>query len=159
LTLLANKRGGHAGIRMAVAMAGWGQAIARAAMGLGLALALTCADAARAGVLIEGDETELRVIADKAPLGEVLAVLKAKYRLRYDGAINVSREVNGTVSGTLHRVVVQLLGGHDFVVRRSDEGVEIIQASPHGMANAIPRARPGVTLWETPAAQAMAPAR
>jgi hypothetical protein len=120
-----------------------------------VALALIGATATRAEVRIEGDEASLRVTADKATLGEVLAALKAKFRLRYE-SINVDRQFNGTVSGSLHRVVVRLLDGFDSVVSRTADGVEIIQLAPRGMANAVPQARPGATLWQTPPPQAMA---
>ena len=74
--------------------------------------------------------------ADKAPLGEVLAALKSKFRLRYDESLRVDREVTGTLNGTLHRVVVRLLDGYDFVVKRSAaDGVEIIRVAEPGRAH------------------------
>lgn len=123
------------------------------------ALALLCAGACRAEVRIEGDEASLRVVTNQATLAEVLSALKAKFRLHYGMAIDSSRQINGTVSGSLHRVVAQLLNGHDFVMRRGTDGVEIVQLAPRGTANYAPQARPGATVWQTPAAQAMAPPR
>ena len=120
-----------------------------------LALIGAATTVTRAEVLIEGDETNLHVTADKATLGEVLAALKGKFRLRY-GSIGVDRQINGTLSGSLHRVVVRLLDGFDSVISRTGDGVEIIQLAPRGMANAVPQARPGATLWQTPPPQAMA---
>jgi hypothetical protein len=122
-----------------------------------LALALLCAlvPPARAEVLVQSDETGIRLTATNAPLGEVLAALKAKFPLRY-GAIAVEREINGTIEGSLHRVVVRLLDGFDFVVSRSPEGVEIVKLAPRGTASFTPQVRPGVTEWKIPAAQAAA---
>jgi hypothetical protein len=122
-----------------------------------IALALLCAlaPAARAEVRLESDAAGIRVTAINAPLGEVLAALKAKFPLRYT-AIAVDREVNGTFEGTLHRVVVRLLDGFDSVVSRSPEGVEIVKVAPRGTANFMPQARPGATEWKIPAAQAAA---
>jgi hypothetical protein len=122
-----------------------------------LALALLCAPAlpAHAEVRLESDETGIRLTATNAPLSEVLAALKAKFPLRY-GAIAVEREINGTIEGTLHRVVVRLLDGFDFVVSRSPEGVEIMRVAPRGTASFTPPARPGATEWTIPAAQAAA---
>ena len=132
----------------------WAGRIALRAV-LALALMGAAGNATRAEVQIEGDAASLRVTAEKATLGEVLAALKAKFPLRY-GAINVDRQINGTMAGSLHRVVVRLLDGFDSVVSRTADGVEIIQLAPRGMANAVPPARPGATLWQTPPPQAMA---
>jgi hypothetical protein len=124
--------------------------IARAGRRGVLALALLCAvsNPGRAEVLIEGDEAALRVIADQAPIGDVLAALKAKFRLRYR-AVDSDRQVSGTISGTLHRVVVRLLDGHDFVVQRSADGVDIVQIAPSGGARALRRGRPIAPVWRT----------
>jgi len=130
-----------------------GRLVTRAA--LALALLSAPAPPARADVLVESDETG-RLTATNAPLGEVLAALRAKFPLRY-GAIAVEREINGTIEATtLHRVVVRLLDGFDFVVSRSPEGVEIVRVAPRGTANFTPPARPGATEWKIPAAQAAA---
>ena len=129
-------------------MSGWGQV--RGAGCAVVALGLLCAlpDASRAELRIEGDEAALRVIADQEPIGDVLAALKAKFRLRYT-AIDSDRHVSGTVSGTLHRVVVRLLDGHDFVVQRSPEGVEILQIAPRGGARAQRLGRSIAPVWRT----------
>jgi len=113
-----------------------------------IALGLLCVLPAtsRAELRIEGNETALRVIADQAPVGEVLEALKAKFRLRYR-AIDSDRHVSGTISGTLHRVVVRLLDGHDFVVQRSAQGVEILQIAPRGGATAQRLGRPIAPVW------------
>ena len=134
-----------------------GRASRRLAARAAPALALLCALAlpARAEVQVESDEAGVRVTASNAPLGEVLAALKAKLPLRY-GAIGVEREINGTISGTLHRVVVRLLDGFDFVVSRSPDGVEIMRVAPRGTANFSPQARPGASEWRIPSAQASA---
>ncbi len=95
---------------------------------------------------IEGNETALRLTADKASLGEVLAALKSKFRLRYDESLRVDREVTGTLNGTLHRVVVRLLDGYDFVVKRSAaEGVEIIRVTEPGSAHTA--SQPRAFMW------------
>ena len=103
-----------------------------------LALIAAAATAARAEVRIEGDEASLRVSPTRQPSARCFAALKAKFRLRY-GSVNVERQINGTMSGSLHRVVVRLLDGFDSVVSRTADGVEIIQLAPRGTANAVPR--------------------
>jgi hypothetical protein len=140
-------------------MSGTGRALERSAARAVLAAAVLCslALAARAEVRVESDAAGIRVTATNASLGEVLAALKARFPLRY-GAIAVEREINGSIEGTLHRVVVRLLDGFDFVVSRSPEGVEIVRVAPRGTASFTPPARPGATEWKIPAAQAAAPA-
>ena len=127
---------------------GWGQV--RVAGCVVIALGLLCArpDASRAELRIEGDETALRVIADQAPVSEILEALRAKFRLRYR-AVDSDRHVTGTISGTLHRVVVRLLDGHDFVVQRSAQGVEILQLAPRGGATGQRLGRPIAPVWRT----------
>jgi hypothetical protein len=128
-----------------------GRAAARAV----LAAVVLCALAppAQAEVRIEGDETNLTITVDQASLGEVLGTLKARFRLRH-GSLGVERPITGTYSGTLHRVVVRLLDGFDFVVSRSPDGVEIMTVAPRGAASFTPQARRGVTEWRIPSAQA-----
>jgi hypothetical protein len=126
------RRWWHIGARRTMSL--WGQVSGRAAR-IAFALALLCAavTVARAEVQVEGDEAALRVSADKATLGEVLAALQARYRLRFDPSLDLGREVSGTLTGSLHRVVVSLLAGYDFVVKRSsEEGVEIIRVAQPG---------------------------
>jgi hypothetical protein len=129
-------------------MSRWRQvrSVGRAVVALGLLCAL--AGTSRAELRIEGDEAALRVIADQAPIGDVLAALRAKFRLRYR-SIDSDRQVSGTISGTLHRVVVRLLDGHDFVVQRSPDGVEILQIAPRGGAKALRQGRAVAPVWRT----------
>lgn len=131
---MAIGRGDQRGMDATGGMSRWGQIFGRRARRAALALALICAAApVRAEVSVEGSEAALRLTADKATLGEVLAALKARYRLRFDSSIDLGREVNGTLTGSLHRVVVSLLAGYDFVVKRSsEEGVEIVRVAQPG---------------------------
>jgi hypothetical protein len=121
------------------------------------ALVLACAAAARAEVLVEGDEAAVRVVARQASVAEIFAALQSKFRFRYTLAVNPERPISGTVSGPLHGVVARLLDGYDFVVKRAPEGVEVVRIAPRGTANWAPNAPRGVTVWQTPSAQAMRP--
>ncbi len=129
-------------------MSRWGQVRRVGCAVVALVLLWAFPNASRAELRIEGDEAALRVIADQAPLGDVLAALKAKFRLRYH-TVDSDRQVTGTISGTLHRVVVRLLDGHDFVVQRSAEGVEILQVAPRGGVRALRPGRPAAPVWRT----------
>jgi len=131
--------------------------IARARRVGGFVLALLCvAPGVSAKVLVEGDETSVSLVAENANMADVLAALKAKFRFRYSLSADPDRQVTVNLSGPLHQVVARLLDGYDFVVKRSPEGVELLRMAPRGTATAAPQARPGVTVWQSPAAQARA---
>ena len=53
--------------------------------------------------------------------------------------------------------MVRLLEGHDFVVQRSAEGVEIIQIAPRGEAKALRLGRSIAPIWRTSLKQASGP--
>ena len=133
---------------------------ARGRLAAYLALVLACGGAATAcaDVLVEGDEAAVRIVARQASVAEVFAALQSKLRFRYRLAVSPERQVNGTITGPLHSVVARLLDGYDFVVKRAPDGVEVVRVAPRGTASWAPTARPGVTLWQTPSAQAMRPA-
>ena len=133
-----------------VAALGW--------MAVSGALVLACGAAtARADVLVEGDEAAVRIVARQASVAEVFAALQSRFRFRYRLAVNPERPVNGTITGPLHGVAARLLDGYDFVVKRAPDGVEVVRVAPRGTASWTPQARPGVTVWQTPSAQAMRP--
>ena len=136
-------------------MPGVARWVARAV--LALVCVGTAAPLARAEVRIAGDEAAVQIFARDASIAEVFVALKANFRFRYNLAIEPERRLNGTISGPLHRVVAQLLDGYDFVLRRAPDGIEVVRVAPRGGANWTPPVRPGVTLWQTPAAQAMRP--
>jgi hypothetical protein len=117
---------------------------------------LLCATA-HADVQVEGEEAAVRIVARQASVAEVFAALKAKFRFRYNLAVGPQRQVSATLSGPLHQVVARLLDGYDFVVKRAPDGVEVVRVAPRGTATWTPQARPGVTPWQVPAAQAMRP--
>jgi len=131
----------------------------RARVRLAACVALACGAAtARADVLVDGDEAAVRIVARQASVAEVFAALQSKFRFRYRLAVSPERPVNGTITGPLHGVVARLLDGYDFVVKRAPDGVEVVRVAPRGTASWTPQARPGVTVWQTPSAQAMRPA-
>ena len=131
----------------------------RARVRLAACVALACGAAtARADVLVDGDEAAIRIVARQASVAEVFAALQSKFRFRYRLAVSPERRINGTITGPLHGVVARLLDGYDFVVKRAPDGVEVVRVAPRGTASWTPQARPGVTVWQTPSAQAMRPA-
>jgi hypothetical protein len=132
------------------------KARARLAALVALALAYSAASA-RAELLVDGDEAAVRIVARQASVAEVFAALQSRFRFRYRLDVSPERQVNGTITGPLHGVVARLLDGYDFVVKRAPDGVEVVRVAPRGTANWTPTARPGVTVWQTPSAQAMRP--
>jgi hypothetical protein len=137
----------------------WGRGRWIARVAVALALLCAAAEMTRADVLVDGDEAAVRVVARQASVAEVFAALQSKFRFRYNLAVSPERQVSGTIAGPLHQVVARLLDGYDYVVKRAPDGVEVVRVAPRGTASWAPTARPGVTVWQVPAAQAMRPAR
>jgi hypothetical protein len=80
---------------------------------------------AHSEILLEGSAAAVRLHATQVPIGEILAALRNEYGLRYRASIDLSRRITGTYSGSLDRVVAQLLTNYDFVLKTSSGEVEI----------------------------------
>ena len=132
----------------------------------GLGLAFGVSMPAWAGMSIEGGPDALRLEANGASLEDVLAALRAKFNLRYQASSALEGSITGTYQGPLARVASRLLGDYDFVIKRSDENVEIFVFRRHGqddkpiMANSsaedagrVPSPPPGIQQTATSGVQ------
>ena len=77
-------------------------------------------------------ETEVRGLpdamylrAESASVGEVLAALSAEFRLRYPTQASLDRTVTGVYSGTLRHVLMRILDGTNYVIKYSEDDIEI----------------------------------
>src|SRR5262249_39869928 len=75
---------------------------------IGWALAFT-AVSALAGTEVQGHADQLELRADKASTREALEALARAFGLTYQLPADVSRELNGRYSGTLHQVLGRIL--------------------------------------------------
>ncbi len=99
-----------------------------------VALIVTVLSAAppRAETLIEGDSSGVRVKAQDATLQEVLTALGTSFGVQYRTSSDLGRPITGTYTGRLRDVVVRLLDGYDYVLRNSDNHLDIVVVDTAG---------------------------
>jgi hypothetical protein len=99
--------------------------ISAACRALALCACLLAPAAARAEYQIEGDVTQLRLEVTQAPIEEVFSALSAIYGVKISATVLPDQPVTGVYSGSLQRVVGQLLERYDYVLAVSPEKIEI----------------------------------
>jgi hypothetical protein len=96
----------------------------------------------RAETQVAGEADALNVEAHDATVQEILDALSASFGLQYRTSTDLSRSASGTYKGSLREVITRLLDGYDFVVRKSDDHVEIAIIGSSGMTPAAVAAQP-----------------
>jgi hypothetical protein len=86
------------------------------------------------------------VEADGATIAEILAALGKHYPVHYRGTPG-SGGVTATFEGPLPRVLVRVLAGNDYVIRRVGDGLDVIVLGPTSSAATVP-AFPGTASRE-----------
>jgi len=85
----------------------------------GFALACTLlagSSALRAETVLAGDRNAVNLAASNAPVEEVLKALGDKFALHYRTDTPLERRLNGTYSGSLRRLLADVLTGYDYVI-------------------------------------------
>jgi len=85
----------------------------------------THAASVRAEVRVQGPASNVRAEARDATVAEVLAALTTRFGLRIRGTVG-DRRVSGDFSGSLRRVIADVLEGYDYVIRTQGDGLEVI---------------------------------
>jgi hypothetical protein len=80
---------------------------------------------ARAEFQIEGGLANVRLEATQASMEEVFSALGAVYGVEITATTLPDQTITGVYSGSLQRVVSQLLGRYDFVLSVSPEKIDI----------------------------------
>jgi hypothetical protein len=111
-----------------------------------LLLATLYGHCAGAEIRVQGSADDVRVEARGATVAEILAALGDRYAVRYRGT-PVGSDLTATFEGPLRRVVVRVLAGNDYVIKRNGDGLEVIVLSPASPA-AISPASPGTVVGE-----------
>jgi hypothetical protein len=109
------------------------------AMATALCLALPIA--ARAEVRVEGNSAAVRITTSQDSIGNVLTALGPALNVQYRSAITLDAAANPTYSGTIERVIANLLAGFNYVVRKSGGETEIVVLGRSGEV-AIPPPTP-----------------
>ena len=106
-----------------------------------LLLATLYGHRASAEVSVQRSADKVRVEAHGATVAEILAALGEHYAVRYRGT-PVGSDLTATFEGPLRRVVVRVLAGNDYVIRREGNGLEVIVLG-RASAGPIPPESPG----------------
>jgi hypothetical protein len=109
------------------------------AMATALCLVLTIA--ARAEVRVEGNSAAIQITTSQDSIGNVLTALGPAFNVQYRSAITLDAAANPTYSGTIERVIANLLDGFNYIVKKNPERTEIVILGRRGEV-AIPPPAP-----------------
>jgi hypothetical protein len=112
----------------------------RAAAQIILALCIGCGgvvQSANAEVHVSGTANDVTLEMRGASLGEVLQALGGAFKVQSRGTVGANLPINGTYSGSLELLLARLLDGHNFVMRRSGVGLEVMFFDPGGTAPTV----------------------
>jgi hypothetical protein len=100
---------------------------------IGLAAALACgfATGAAAEVRIDGT-TALHVTTGRDSIAAVLTAFGTSHKLRYRAAVPLDAAANAVYSGSLGEVLTRLLDGYNFIVKRDQDGIEVVVLGRRG---------------------------
>jgi hypothetical protein len=87
---------------------------------------------AHAEVRLSTDGAMVRIEAQAARVSEVLSALQTKFKLRYRIAMGVDDTIDGTFSGPVEQVVGRALAKLNYVVKRENDGLEVVVLGRRG---------------------------
>lgn len=108
-----------------------------------LAPALAVQSPARAGSEVQGGPGDLRLSVDNASTREVLQILANSFGVTFSLPASAGRNLSGTYSGTLRQVLARVLDGTDYILKVSEDAVEVVILGASG-APAIASSRPPI---------------
>jgi len=110
--------------------------------------------AAHAEFQIEGDVSDLRVVATQAQVEEIFSALTAIYGVTISAAMLPDQPVTGVYSGSLPRIVAQLLDRYDHVISVSPDRIEVAfikaRSGQGTLAQAAQSGKPRATVPRVP---------
>ena len=119
------------------------------------AVLLAFGKAASAEVKVGGRPEAVHLEVRDASLHDVLAALQERFNLRYRTIDALDAPTTGVFDGPLQRVVARLLGGHDYAMQVTADGIDVLVLAPQhpsvaGVAAVTPAyaARPPLTTAE-----------
>jgi hypothetical protein len=127
--------------------------ISAACQALILCACLLAPAAARAEFQIEGDVTQLRLEASQTPIGELFSALSAVYGVQISATVLPDLRVTGIYTGSLQRVVAQLLERYDYVLAVSPEKIQVSFLGVRGGQGALVQVAQGGRASRQPASR------
>jgi hypothetical protein len=101
---------------------------------IALAAALLCgaAPSARAEVRIEGDAASVHVTTSHDAISDVLSAFAAPFKVRYSTAVALDAPVDASYSGSIRRVIAEVLDGYNYVIKSDQGSIEIVVLGKRG---------------------------
>jgi hypothetical protein len=125
------------------------------------ALLYTMLGPSSAGTEVRGHADDIQLRAENASTGEILNALSAAFKLTYKLPPNIGRNMTGLYSGTLHQVLGRILDGNDYIVKVSNNGIEVVILGASGataiVASGHAIARSENTIAPSPSVQSSKP--
>ncbi len=121
------------------------------------ALLLLGTVASNAELRISGSRDSLSIEARHAPLKEILKALGKSFGVKYNAESGLEQAISGTYRGPLQRVLSRLLVGHNYVIRSSPSGMDIIILDNGSAQAANERASSQNATWQDGDGQTIAP--
>jgi hypothetical protein len=116
---------------------------------IGLLLAVLQSHPVCAQIRVQGSAENIRLEAHDATVEEILAVLRARFDLRYrDAALN--RRVTATYEGSLRKILARVLDGYDYVIGPKGDKIEVIVVSTGSPRQARPAPPPPPVVHRRP---------
>ena len=103
-----------------------------------MCVALAAARSAGAETKVDGDAAAVKLQAHDASVEEILAALHERYGVVYRGLPGTTRRINGTFEGPLNRVLIQVLDGYDFVIKRNAATLDVVVLGGGSARQAVP---------------------
>jgi hypothetical protein len=98
-----------------------------------------------AEVNVAGTVSAVRIVANQDSVQKVLSVVTQTFNVRYRTWVPLSRRISGTYSGPLKDVILHLLDGYNYMIRRDGETTDITVFG-RGRARAVPaKSQPAVS--------------
>lgn len=93
---------------------------------------------ALAGAEVQGDTSAMRLSVENASTRDALQALSTSIGLKYSLPATVERTINGVYLGSLREVLARVLDGNNYVLKFSEEHVEVVVFAPTGPATSAP---------------------
>jgi hypothetical protein len=92
---------------------------------------------------VQGGTDSIRLDVRRTTVAQVLAALIANYEIAYHASIPLDREIDGTYTGSLPRIIDRVLRGYNFAIERQDAKLIVVIFDKGGdQAIAAPRQHP-----------------
>ena len=108
---------------------------------------------------VSGSPQEVSIKAQNSSIEEILSALSREFHIQYHSSANLEKHLTGTYQGSLQRVLMRILEGHNFIVKANNGQIEVtIFGTQTAPGTAIAAATPAVPkAASTFAAQSPAP--